>query len=85
MDIAGDPEKRVANILDKYAQLGVVKSGDALARAERDYSEKRFPAEAPRAWRRSLEGSEILNRFVHEMKEVTGVRPCRDRKGIPKR
>ena len=78
-DIARDPNKRVAEILDTFLARHAIKSGEAFRQAERDYGEKRFPAEALAAWRRSLLGPELLERFLVEMKEATGVFPSRAR------
>ena len=78
-DIVRDPEKQVAGALDGYLAFHAVKSGEAFRQAEGDYSEERFPAEALAAWRRALLGSEVMDRFLKEMTEATGVPPHRDR------
>ena len=78
-DIVRDPEKQVAEALDGYLAFHAVKSGEAFRQAEGDYSEERFPAEALAAWRRALLGSEVMDRFLKEMTEATGVPPHRDR------
>ncbi len=78
-DMVGDAEEDVAVAFDRYLEFHAVKSGEALWQAGRDYGEKRFPAEAHRAWRRSLLGQEVLQRFVREMEEATGIAPDRKR------
>ena len=78
-DIVDDPHERVAAILDTYLSFHAAKHGEAFREAERAYGEKRFPAEAPAAWRRCLEGSEVLRRFLREMKEGTGAPADRKR------
>ena len=78
-DVGSDPEKQVAEILETFLARHAIKSGEALRQAERDYGAKRFPAEALAAWRRALLGPEIMERFVKEMREATGVPPDRAR------
>ena len=78
-DIVRDPEEEVAEELESYLAFHAVKSGDALRQAQRRYRDRRFPAEAVAAWRRSLLGSEVLERFLAEMKAATGVQADRDR------
>ena len=72
-DIVRDPERDIAEILEDYLAVHAVQSGEAIRQAQLDYGDKRFPAEAPAAWRRSLLGSEILERFAGEIEEATGV------------
>ena len=78
-DIVADPEEEVAGELESYLAFHAVMSGEAFRQAEWRYRERRFPAEAIAAWRRALLGSEVLERFVAEMKAATGVSPDRDR------
>ena len=78
VDIVRDAEK-AAKILDRYAGYHAVKSGEAFGQAERDYRERRFPAEALPAWRRSLLGREFLGLFLKEMERATGVLPEEER------
>ncbi len=73
LDIVDDAGENVAEILDTYLSFHAVKSGAAFRTAERDYGEKRFPAEAHAAWRRALTGHEILRCFLREMEEAMGV------------
>lgn len=72
-DIVGDGCEDIAEVLDAYLSFHAVKSREAFDEAERDYGEKRFPAEAHAAWRRSLAGGEVLHRFLREMQEAMGV------------
>lgn len=78
-DIVADPEEEVAGELEDYLARHAVKSGEAFRQTERRYRDGRFPAEAIAAWRRALLGSEVLERFLAEMKAATGVSPDRDR------
>jgi len=79
LDIVDDPRERVAATLDTFLSFHAAKHGEAFREAEREYGEKRFPAEAPAAWRRCLQGSEVLRRFLREMKEGTGAPADRKR------
>lgn len=78
-DIARDSEKDVAEELENYLAFHAVKSGEASCLAERQYRDRRFPAEAVAAWHRALLGSEILERLLAELKEATGVAANEDR------
>ena len=78
-DIVRDSEEEVAEELENYLAFHAVKSGDASCLAERQYRDRRFPAEAVGAWRRALPGPEILGRFLAELKEATGVAADEDR------
>ena len=77
--ILEDEETTVAETLHAYVDRHAVTSGEALDRAEADYTEGRFPAEARAAWRRVLNGPEVLKRFRCEMEEVIGVAPDPER------
>ena len=78
-DIVDDGSENVAGILDAYLSFHATSSGQAFTEAQRDYGEKRFPAEAHAAWRRSLAGQEVLGRFLREMEEAMGVPADRGR------
>lgn len=78
-DIVDDPNERVAGTLDTFLSFHAAKQGDAYREAEREYGEKRFPAEAHAAWRRCLQASEVLHGFLREMKERTGAPADRNR------
>jgi len=78
-DIVDDPHERVAGTLDTFLSFHAAKHGEAFREAERAYAERRFQAEAPAAWRRCLQGSEVLRRFLREMKEGTGAPADRKR------
>ena len=72
-DIVADPNEAIAEILDAYLSFHAAKSGENFREAAWDYGEKRFPAEAHRAWRRSVAGREVWRRFLREMEETIGV------------
>ena len=78
-DIMCDSEEEVAEELENYLAFHAMKSGEALRLAERQYRDRRFPAEAVAAWRRALLGTEVLERFMEEMRKGTGVSAERDR------
>lgn len=71
-DIVDEPHERVAGALDTYLSFHAAEDGEAFREARREYAEKRFPAEAHAAWRRCLQGSEVLRHFLREMQEGTG-------------
>ena len=77
-DIVNDPHEQVAGTLDTYLSFHAAQHGDAFREAEREYGERRFPAEAHAAWRRCLQGSEVLRRFLREAEEIIGVTPDRE-------
>lgn len=72
-DIANDVNEDVAEVLDTHLSFHAAKSGEAFREAERTYAERRFPAEARGAWRRSLAGREVARRFLREMEDAVGV------------
>lgn len=72
-DIVDDANEAIAETLDTYLSFHAVKPGEAFRQAERDYGDRRFPAEAHGAWRRSVAGREVLRRFLRETEEVIGV------------
>lgn len=78
-DIVNDPHEQVAGTLDTYLSFHAAGHGDAFREAEREYGERRFPAEAHAAWRRCLQGSEVLRSFLREMKEGIGAPADRKR------
>ena len=77
-DIVNDPHEQVAGALDTYLSFHAAQHGDAFREAEREYGKRRFPAEAHAAWRRCLQGSEVLRHFLREMHEVIGVTADRE-------
>ena len=72
-DIANDLNEDVAEVLDTHLSFHAARSGEAFREAERAYGERRFPAEAPGAWRRSVAGREVVRRFLREMEDAVGV------------
>lgn len=78
-DIVDDAHEDVAEVLDTYLSFHAVKPGGAFREAERDYRDRRFPAEAHCAWRRSVAGREVVRRFLREMEETVGVPADRKR------
>ena len=78
-DIVQDPEQQVADELEKYLAFHEVESGEAFRQAEQLYRDRCFPAEAVAAWGRALLGSELLERFLEELRNATGVSADRDR------
>ena len=72
-DIVADANEDVAEALDTYLSFHAAKSGENFREAAWDYGERRFPAEAHRAWRRSVAGREVWRRFLREMEETIGV------------
>ena len=72
-DIVADANEAIAETLDAYLSFHAAKSGENFREAAWDYGEKRFPAEAHRAWRRSVAGREVWRRFLREMEETIGV------------
>jgi len=72
-DIVGDASEDVAEAFDTYLSFHAVKPGEAFRDAERKYRDRRFPAEAHGAWRRSVAGREVLRRFLRELQEAVGV------------
>lgn len=71
--IVDDAREDVAEALDTYLSCHSVKPGEAFRQAELDYRDRRFPAEARGAWRRSVAGREVIRRFLREMEETVGV------------
>ena len=72
-ELSPESAEGMAMAFDRYLSFHSVESGEAWRRAEREYGERRFAAEAHRAWRRSLLGEEVLRRFEREMEDVIGV------------
>lgn len=72
-DIVDHANEDVAEVLDTYLSFHAARSGEGFREAERDYRDRRFPAEAHAAWRRSLAGREVLRRFLREMEDAVGV------------
>lgn len=72
-DIVDHANEDVAEVLDTHVSFHAAKSGEAFREAERDYRDRRFPAEAHAAWRRSLAGREVLRRFLREVEDAVGV------------
>ena len=79
LDIVDHANEDLAGTLETYLSFHAAKSGELFSEAERSYREKRFPAEAYRAWCRSLAGREVLRRFLREMEEAMGVPADRGR------
>ncbi len=80
-DIVDDASEDVAEALDTYLSFHAVKAGEAFRQAELDYRDRRFPAEAHGAWRRSVAGREVIRRFLREMEETIGV-PANRRRAL---
>ena len=78
-DIVDDPHEQVAGAMDTYLSFHAARHGDAFREAEREYGERRFPAEAHAAWHRCLQGSEVLRSFLREVEEGTGAPAARKR------
>lgn len=78
-DIVDHANEDVAEVLDTHVSFHAVKSGEAFREAERNYRDRRFPAEAQAAWRRSLAGREVLRRFLREVEDAVGVPADRHR------
>ena len=74
-DIVDDANEDVAEILDTHLSFQAARSGEGFREAERRYRDRRFPAEAYGAWCRSLDGREVLRRFLREMEDAMGVPP----------
>ena len=72
-ELVPESAEDMAQAFDRFLARHSVESGEAWREAERVYGRKRFVAEAHRAWRRSLQGEEVLQRFEREMKEAIGV------------
>ena len=72
-DIVADPKEAIAETLDSYMSFHAAKSGENFREAAWDYGRKRFPAEAYRAWRRTVAGREVWRRFLREMEETIGI------------
>ena len=72
-DLVGDKASAVAEVLDTYVNFFALRAGWAFRVAEGEYRQGAFPAHAPRAWRRALAGSEVLDRFLAEMMDASGV------------
>ena len=73
VDLVADETPGVAETLDTYANFFALRGGWAFRAAEAEYRRGAFPAYAPRAWRRTLAGSEVLDRFRAEMRDASGV------------
>lgn len=72
-ELVPESAEDMAQALDSYLAFHSVESGEAWREAEQVYGQKRFVAEAHRAWRHSLQGEEVLQRFEREMEEAIGV------------
>lgn len=72
-DLVGDKASAVAEVLDTYVNFFALRAGWAFRVAEGEYRQGAFPAHAPQAWRRALAGSEVLDRFLAEMMDASGV------------
>ena len=72
-ELVPESAEDMAQAFDRYLAFHSVQSGEAWREAERVYGQKRFVAEAHRAWRHSLQGQEVLERFEREMQEAIGV------------
>ena len=72
-ELVPESAEGMAQAFDRFLACHSVESGEAWREAERVYGQKRFVPEANRAWRHSLKGEEVLQRFEREMKEAIGV------------
>ncbi len=77
VELGGDVGE-AAKILDLYAGAAEVRLGRARQRAEREYAARRFPAEAWKAWRRTVEGDALRDVFQAALREAIGVPPDPD-------
>ena len=85
IDLVEEDSHDSATTLERYLDVGAVKSGDARKRAEQDYEAARFQKEAASkfasVWRKLLAGPEplLLDLFSEEVENATRVRPDPER------